>query len=145
MFEINLRISRPPAEVFAALARIEDAPLWYSAVTRVDRLDAGPISRGARARFTRQLGGSTVENEVEVSEFEPGERFALSSVSGPTPLAYRYRLTPANGGTLLQLQGQISAAGLPGPLAFAGPLAEAFFKRGLVANLRTLKRLIENR
>jgi len=144
MFEITTTIARPPHEVFAYLARIEDAPRWYSAVERVERLDTGPTRRGTRSRFRRQLGGATVDNEVEVSEFEPDQAITLRSISGPTPFVYRYRLQPSNEGTLLQLQGEISGEGLGGPFALFKSLAESFFRRGMVANLGSLKRLVEN-
>jgi uncharacterized membrane protein len=144
MFEVTTEIARPPSEVFAYLARITDAPQWYSAVESVEPYDADPVQLGTRARFRRQLGGATVENEVEVSAFEPDRQFELSSVSGPTPFVYRYRLDPSGGGTRLRLEGQISGEGLSGPLALFKPFAETFFKRGMATNLKTLKRLIEN-
>ena len=143
VFAISTEIGAPPGEVFAYLARLDQAPLWLSAVQAVERRDAEPVGRGTRARFTRNIGGRLVENEVEVSEFEPNMTFALSSLTGPTPFVYRYRLDPSGDGTLLRLEGQISGEGLAGPFALFKPLAETFFKRGMAANLRTLKRLIE--
>lgn len=143
MFTIEMTVARPTTEVFAQLARVEDAPLWYSAVRSVDRLDAGPVVVGARFRYTRELGGKTVVNEVEVSALEPNRTVELTSISGPTPFVYRYRLEPSADGTLLRLEGSISGEGLGGPLALLKPLAETFFRRGMIANLETLKRLIE--
>ncbi|MFQ5527952.1 MAG: SRPBCC family protein [Thermoanaerobaculia bacterium] len=98
---------------------------------------------GARFRYTRELGSTTVVNEVEVSAFEPDRTVELTSISGPTPFVYRYRLEPSADGTLLRLEGSISGEGLGGPLVLLKPLAETFFRRGMIANLETLKRLIE--
>jgi hypothetical protein len=36
MFEVRLRIDRPPEVVFAHLADVANAPRWYEAVRRVD-------------------------------------------------------------------------------------------------------------
>ncbi len=144
MFEITMEITRPQDEVFARLARLEEAPRWYSAVEEVERLDDGPVRRGTLSRFTRQLGGATVENEVEVSEFEPDRAITLTSLSGPTPFTYRYRLAPSENGTLLELEGEISGEGLGGPLAMFKSFAETFFRRGMVSNLETFKRLVES-
>jgi uncharacterized protein YndB with AHSA1/START domain len=141
MFVITTQIARPIPEVFARLTRIEDAPLWYSAVEAVQRRDSGPVRLGSRAQFTRRLGNTTVENEVEVSEFEPDRTFTLSSVTGPTPFVYRYRLAPFGRETLLGLEGEISGEGLY--FGWFKPLAEVFFKRGMAANMNTLKGLVE--
>lgn len=143
MFTIEMTIARPASEVFARLVHVEEAPLWYSAVTSVDRLDAGPVGVGTRFRFTRDLGGRSVVNDVEVTAFETDRTVELSSVSGPTPFVYRYGLAPSTDATVLRLEGTISGEGLAGPIALLKPLAETFFRRGMVANLESLKRLIE--
>jgi hypothetical protein len=144
MFAIDVHVNQPPDEVFAALADVGDTPRWYSAVQSAERLDDGPVELGSRFWFQRQLGGATVYNDVSVSEFEPNQVFALSSLSGPTPFTYRYLLEPTADGTLLRLEGRISGEGLTGPLAMLKPLAETFFRRGMVTNLNTLKLLLEN-
>ena len=144
MFAIDVHINQPPDEVFAELTDVGDTPRWYSAVQSAERLDEGPVKLASRFRFRRQLAGTTAYNDVSVSEFEPNRVFALSSQSGPTPFTYRYVLEPAGDGTLLRLEGKISGEGLTGPLAMLKPLAETFFRRGMVTNLNTLKLLLEN-
>ena len=57
MFVIQTEIARPVRDVFSRLTRVEDAPLWYSAVEEVIRLDDGPLRVGARYQFTRQFVG----------------------------------------------------------------------------------------
>lgn len=145
MFAIEMKIVRPIGEVFTLLARIEDSPLWYSAVKSVDRLHPSPVGVGTRFRFRRALGGVDALNEVEVTAYDPNQRLELSSISGPTPFVYRYRLTPAaNNTTHLRLDGAISGEGFSGPMVLLRPLAESFFRRGMIVNLKSLKRLIED-
>ena len=67
----------------------------------------------------------------------------LESRAGPTPFRYRYELQPNGQGTHLTLEGRISSAGLPGPLARVDSLATQLFKRGMKQNLSELKRIIE--
>lgn len=145
MFTIEMMISRPVREVFANLARIENAPLWYSAVTSVHRLDKGPVGTGARFLFRRKLGSGEAVNNVEVTAFESDRVLELSSVSGPTPFVYRYELEPSAQATRVRLRGRISGEGLIGPAALFKPLAERFFHRGMMDNLGNLKRLVEAR
>jgi uncharacterized membrane protein len=143
MFAIEVQIAEPPSQVFAYLADVEEAPRWYSAVQEVESLDGGPTGKGARYRFVREIGGETQVNEVEVSEFKPNRSLTLTSVSGPTPFIYRYVLMPSGEGTLLRLEGQISGDGLSGLITMLKPFAETFFRRGMAANLQTLKQVIE--
>lgn len=143
MFELSIKINRSIATVFASVANVEAAPRWYSAVTAVAKLSSGGIGCGTRYRFTRDIGGQKVENIAEVTEFVDGERFTLSSVSGPTPFTYRYRAEAEGTTTRLDLAGTISGAGLGGPAALLAPLASHFFENGMRANLGNLKRLIE--
>ena len=82
---------------------------------------------------------------MEVTRFEPERALTLTSISGPTPFVYGYELEPAAAGTLLRLQGTISGEGLGGPIALFKPLAETFFRRGMVENLAAFKRLVESR
>jgi hypothetical protein len=145
MFEISIGINRAPGTVFDYLADIESGPEWYSALHSVAKLSAGSIGRGARYVFTREIGRASLDNEVEVSEFEEGAVLTMTSIAGPTPFKYRYLLKAAGGNTLLHLEGSISGEGLPKHLSALAPLASHFFKQGMKSNLQTLKTIIEGR
>jgi hypothetical protein len=144
MFVIETEIGRDAATVFTRLARVEDTPLWYSAVERVERLAAGPIGAGSMFRLHRKLPGGPAINDVEIVDYVPSSLFAMVSRNGPTPFAYRYSLSPgADGGTLLKLEGEISGAGLSGAASLLAPLAPVLFERGMRTNLAAFKRLVE--
>ena len=143
MFEISIEIDRPADTVFRYLADIESASDWYSAVQSVDKISPEPVGRGATYKFKRQIGGKTLDNVVEVTEFEDGALLTLSSITGPTPFTYRYGLVKAGNKTHLHLEGSISGKGLPQPMAALAPLASSFFERGMRANLLSLKRIVE--
>ena len=145
MFEISIQINRPSRTVFDYLADIESAPEWYSAVQRVTKLSPGSVGRGTRYSFTRELGGRQLDNTVEVSEFEEGAVLKMTSVAGPTPFKYRYRVEAVGANTLLHLEGDISGDGLPKLLSALAPSASHFFKQGMKANLQSLKTILETR
>ena len=110
----------------------------------VDRLHPGPVGVGTCFRFRRTLGGSDVFNEVKVTAYDADREIELSSISGPTPFVYLYRLDPmADDATRLRLDGTISGEGLGGPMALLRPFAESFFRRGMIDNLESLKCLIQ--
>jgi uncharacterized protein YndB with AHSA1/START domain len=145
-FRTAIHVDRPADDVFAVLADTEQMPSWYEAVTAVSKVRLGPIGRGSRYRLVRSLPGGVVENEVEITEYEPARRFTLSSISGPTPFRYRYTLEPVDGGraTALTLFGDITTEGLSGVPAALGPIATQAFKHGMGRNLAVLKRIVES-
>lgn len=143
MFRVRIQIAHPPQVVFAHLADVENAPLWYEAVRRVDNPSGRPVALGAHVTFHREIGGRPLANCVEIAEFVPNACICFQSREGPTPFTYRYVLRPADGGTELTLEGEISGDGLPGPAALLGPLASQFFERGMRTNLEALRRWIE--
>jgi uncharacterized protein YndB with AHSA1/START domain len=142
-FRLTVDIRRPPADVFAFVAEPRNMPLWYEAVDGVTQTMEGPNGIGARYDVIRSLPSGHAHNDVEVTEHRPNSLFTLESRAGPTPFRYRYELLPSGSGTLLTLDGRISPAGLPGPVARVDPLATQLFKRGMKQNLNELKRTIE--
>ncbi|WP_066945189.1 SRPBCC family protein [Streptomyces lushanensis] len=142
-FELSLDVTAPPAGVFAFIADFTTMPRWYSAVQRVRRFE-GTGGLGTRYEVHRDLPGGAVLNEVAITGYSDGDEVTFTSLSGPTPFVYRYRVRPLQDATRLIFEGTISAAGLPGPAGYLGPLAEGIFKHGMRDNLRTLKRILEH-
>jgi uncharacterized protein YndB with AHSA1/START domain len=141
-FQLRLDIAAPPASVFEFLADFTTMARWYSAVQRVDRID-GAGGLGTRYEVHRQLPGGPARNEVEITAYETGREVTFTSLRGPTPFVYRYLVEPDGDATQLTLEGTISGAGLTGPAALLGPLAEGIFKRGMRDNLGALKEILE--
>jgi Polyketide cyclase / dehydrase and lipid transport len=142
-FTIAIDIGRTPDVVFAHVSDVATMPRWYEAVQQVRPLGGQQPGVGARYELSRNLPGGSVQNEVAVTEYEHGQLFTLESVTGPTPFRYRYTLEPTSSGTRLRLEGQITGAGLPGPIARVDSLTTQLFKRGMRANLQRLSALIE--
>jgi len=145
-FETTIDIARPARDVFAVLADTETAPLWYEAVVSAVKTTSGPVGNGTRYRLRRSLPAGPVDNEVEITDYQPAAAVTLTSVAGPTPFRYRYRLTPTGANsTRVTLTGDITADGLPGVPAALATLAVKLFGRGMQQNLTSLKHLVESR
>jgi uncharacterized protein YndB with AHSA1/START domain len=142
-FTLNLDIIAPPSRVFEFVADFTTMPRWYSAVQRVQRVE-GTGGLGTRYEVYRDLPGGTARNDVAITSYSGGKEVTFTSLSGPTPFVYQYRVQPAEDSTRLTLEGTISPSGLPGPAAHLGPLAEGLFKRGMRNNLGTLTRILEH-
>jgi uncharacterized protein YndB with AHSA1/START domain len=141
-FELTVDIAAPAPRVFAFVADFTTMPRWYSAVRRVERVD-GTGGVGTRYEVHRDLPGGPALNEVAITSLADGQEVTFTSLSGPTPFTYRYRVEPRRDATRLVLEGTISGAGLPGPAGLLGPLAEKLFKRGMRDNIGTLATILE--
>jgi carbon monoxide dehydrogenase subunit G len=77
--ETEARIARPPADVFAALVDVEHYPSWLiaSGITRVERLDPGPLKAGSRLRIGQTVAGRSTVLDGTVTVLQPGAAFGL--------------------------------------------------------------------
>ena len=77
--EIETRIGRPPADVFAALTDVERYPEWLiaSGIVRVERLDPGPLAAGSRLRIAQTVAGRSTTLDGIVGVFAPGAAFGV--------------------------------------------------------------------
>jgi len=77
--EIETRIGRPPADVFAALTDVERYPEWLiaSGIVRVERLDPGPLAAGSRLRIAQTVAGRSTTLDGVVTVFAPGAAFGV--------------------------------------------------------------------
>lgn len=139
-FETSVSIDRPPEDVFRYVADGHNAPRWNSAVRDVKKITDGEVAVGAEYKMVRDLPTGRVENTYRVVEYEPPRVYAIRTLTGPTPFLYRYHFEPTQAGTRLRLLGQAELGWIAGLL---GPLASGAVRRGVDANLQTLKRQLE--
>jgi uncharacterized protein YndB with AHSA1/START domain len=133
LIRTQVHIGRPIAEVFAFVSDPTRFPLWNSAVTSVTRATDGQYL------MARELPGGHAQNGLAIDALEPPALFTLRTTSGPTPFTYRYRFSAD---TRIDLEAEIELSGVAGLL---GPLASQAVKRGIDANLATLKQQLEAR
>jgi uncharacterized membrane protein len=139
-FEQEVRIGRPPADVFTYLTDLANLPEWQGSVVEVRRDDDGPLRTGARFTEVRRLAGRRLESTVEVVTLDPDRELTLRAIAGPAPGTVRHVLEPDSEGTRLRIVGELAGGGLRG---LAGPLLERAARREVENDLRRLKRLLE--
>ena len=103
-------IAAPPERVWAAMADVERWPEWTASVTRVERLDRGPLGPGSRARVRQPRFPAVVWT---VTALEPGRSFAWQAVTPGLVSVGVHRVEPAGDG----------ASRVTLSLAWSGPLA----------------------
>ena len=138
-FTTRIRIARPIGDVFALAADPLRYPRWNSAVQSVRAL-SGRGDVGSTYVMERRLPSGRAENELEVLAREEPDAFVIRTTSGPTPFVYRYRFARDGDGTEVQLDATVELGGVA---AMLGPLAAGAVKRGVDANLATLRQLLE--
>ena len=139
-FQTSVRIARPLDTVFAFVADPLQLPRWNSAVQSTTSTSPRPGSVGSTYAMQRDLPTGRARNDLEVFELDPPAAFGIRTTSGPTPFVYRYRFTADDHATIVELDARVD---LSGPATLVAALATPAVKRGVDANLGTLKELQE--
>ena len=140
--DVTLEIARSPDEVFAALTDLDRLPEWQESALE-SRCD-GPFEAGARIYERRRALGREVENELEVTTFEPGRRLSLTTVDGPVPFTVDHQLVEQDGGGSTFLH--VIAEGKPGSfMKLAEPMLKRHAERELQGDFERLKQQLERR
>lgn len=139
-FHTTVAIARSRDTVFAYVADARHFPAWNSAVKSVVPLNDATPAAGGRYVMHRELPTGAAANELVIVTLRPPEELAIRTTSGPTPFHYRYEFATTGAGTLLSLYAEVRVAGAASLL---GPLAAQAIKRGVDANLATLRYILE--
>jgi uncharacterized protein YndB with AHSA1/START domain len=140
--DVTLEIARPPADVFAALTDLERLPEWQDSALE-SRCD-GALREGARIFERRRAMGREIENELEVTTFEPDRRLRLKAVAGPVPFSIDHRLVEHDGGGSTFLH--VIAEGKPNSfMKLAAPMLKRHAEHELRGDFERLKEQLERR
>lgn len=137
-FELTVEIARSPEDVFAYLTEVSKLPDWQSSATAVEA--DGTVQLETRIRERRAFLGRDVRTELEVTAYDPPQRFDVTSRSGPVPFSIHHALERTADGTRLQVAVDVTL----GPMlriAAQGPpkLAEREFR----ADFERLRRILD--
>ena len=77
--DLDTRIARTPADVFAALVDVEHYPGWLiaSGIVKVERLDGGPLAAGSGLRIHQTVAGRSTILDGKVTVLTPAAAFGL--------------------------------------------------------------------
>jgi uncharacterized protein YndB with AHSA1/START domain len=138
--DVTVEIARPPDEVFAALTDLDRVPEWQESALE-SRCD-GALEEGAVIHERRRAMGREIDNELEVTSFEPGRRLTLKVVNGPAPFTVDHELVQQDGGGSTFLH--VIAEGNPGSfMKLAKPLVKRQAERELRGDFARFKEQLE--
>jgi uncharacterized protein YndB with AHSA1/START domain len=135
--ERSVEISRPPAEVFPWLFEEDKVPQWTTGLESYERLDSGPLGRGARFRQVLEVSGQRFTVELEVTEYDPPRGAASAFELRGIDVVMRYSLTDLGGTSKLTQSIEASGGGIKGRLFI--PMIQPHLERKLEADLAALK------
>jgi uncharacterized protein YndB with AHSA1/START domain len=141
--EVSVEIARPVEEVFAYVTDPEHWPQWSGPVIEVRRAQPGPLTLDATFTVVAKLLGRQFETEAIVTGYELNRLLAYQSTSGPVPSTFTWQFEPLAAGTRVTqiVGGDDEKVGAFFRLGY--PLVVAAYRRQAVADLATLKDLLE--
>jgi uncharacterized protein YndB with AHSA1/START domain len=141
--EVTEFIKRPPQDVFEYLTDPATFPKWQSNAEYAEWTSAGMPGVGSTYKVVSKFLGSKTEAVLEVTIWDPPNRFGFKSIDIPFPIKSLAAVTtfaPKENGTQLTLEGQVATLGI-------FKLLESFLakqaKKQDASNINTMKQLLE--
>jgi uncharacterized protein YndB with AHSA1/START domain len=109
-------IGRPPEEVFAFLADLENDRKWRPGVLEIEHVSG----TGVGSRWRQVIsgpGGARIDADIEITEHDPGRRLAFKTMAGPVRPTGLFELEDADGGTRVRFTLDAQLSGLKKAMA----------------------------
>ena len=139
--EKNVVINRPVDEVFAYVSDIEKMDQWAAEMVEVKKTSDGPVGVGTTFTGVVKVLGRRMENEHEITEYEPNSKFGMRVISGPVTGEMGFSFDSVNHGTKVSMAVEAETGGF---FKVAEPLVARQMNRQYETNLATLKDLLES-
>lgn len=102
-FTSRVRIDAPLEAVFDYATDFETTSTWMPQITRIERLDEGPLRAGSRFRETRRIGKREATAVIEVTAHERPSLHRASSAALGVQCEYEFRFLPDGESTTVEL------------------------------------------
>jgi uncharacterized protein YndB with AHSA1/START domain len=142
MIEVTaqVEVDRPAEAVWAVLADYARDPEWRAGVLEMTPTPAGPAAVGTRTRERMRFAGRELRNDGEVVAVDPGRRFAWRTTAGADADGARVVVPLGAGRCRVELLLRVRPHGAE---RLTAPLAAVLLRRGLRADVRRLRALVE--
>ena len=138
--EHTLEIARPADEVFGYLTDVARIPEWQASAEEATL--EGELREGAKIREVRTFMGRRAVSTLEVTEYDPPNRFSLQVVDGPVKFAIEHALEGLDGRTRVKFVGRGDTGRVPRLLV--GTVRRTI-SREFLKDLEQLKHRLESR
>jgi len=136
----NIFVYRPVGQVFDFISKAENDFQWQYGTLASAQISEGAIGVGTFFRSIGHFMGRRSLSTFEITDYEPDNKYAYKSLSGPMNSQTFYTFERASGGTKINMSTHASMVDLfP---AKEGMLKKAL-KKQLLENLALLKDILE--
>ncbi len=103
-------VGTPPMTAFAYVADISRHNEWSTNSIRITPLTPAPVGLGSKYAAVGRQWGKDWPSELEVTGYEPPERFEFTATGGPVgapaadPHRHEFLVTAESGGTRIEVQ-----------------------------------------
>lgn len=139
-FEKIVYINRPLEEVFEFSTNPVNDPKWRDSAVSGEKTSDGPIGVGSTFRSVDKLIGREIESTVEVTVWDPPNKYGVKALGGPMPFEMIQTLESKEGGTQLTLSGQAEIGGF---FKLAEGLVGKQLEKQMEKDLNGLKKYME--
>ncbi len=145
-FSTETRIKATPERVLEAITDLEGWQHWMPNFIAVEKLTEGNFGVGTEWKETRKMFGKAASEVFEVTAYDPPGRLSLrvdgaKGSTGKGEFLFDYELHSDQGGTLMQMTGEIN---IPGFMAkVMGKLFFGAMKKAIDKDHAALKDYIE--
>lgn len=139
-FSDAIVIARPPREVFAFVADLNNIPKWQAEVVTSKVITPGPTKVGTRFTEDVKMGPRRVTATCEVTEFAADQMMAFKADSSAISYTGQIVAELSGTGSRLTISG---TATLKGMWRLMQPLMKGEFKKGIAKELAAVKEILE--
>jgi len=139
--ETSVVINRPISEVFAFVADISNNVKWQTGVVASGFTSSGPVGVGSTFKYDAEIIGRKMEPTGELSAYDPPNKTAWKSNSGPFPMSGSTTSEAVEGGTLVTDRIEAEPSGF---FKLAEPLLMKQMQGQSQNDLKKLKAILES-
>jgi uncharacterized protein YndB with AHSA1/START domain len=140
--EVDATINRPVEEVFKYASDIDRQPEWVPPLIDSRKSTSGPTGVGTAYRQTAKFLGRRMDMDCQITGYEPPTLYAFRAKNGPMHMEMQFTLTPE--GPEATRVTQVVEGESAGFFKLADPILARTMKKQFVADLETLKTLLES-
>jgi hypothetical protein len=127
IYRTSVSSLRPPADVFAYLARFSNAAQWDPGISAAEDTSPGPPTRGSTYRLVARFFGLSVPLEYRIEEIDAPKRVVLKAENTLVRSTDVIEVSPASGGgSTVTYEATLTSKG---PSVVLAPLVGMAFRR----------------
>jgi carbon monoxide dehydrogenase subunit G len=139
--EESVTIEKPVEEVFKFLTDVERQPDWVGPIQSSKITSSGPLGEGSTVQQAMKVLGRRFDATLEITGYQPPNRYEFKGKSGPMHVHFRFALTPEGNGTRVRQTVDGESSGF---FKLADPIISRNMSKQFQADLETMKTMLES-